>query len=352
MPHVTGAIDCDIHPEPPRRADLLPYLDDYWREAVMSRDVDRLDLTSYPPGAPLSMRPDWRADGRPGLDRVRTDVLDRFALRYGILNCLVGAQAMYNEHFGGALCRATNDWIREHWLDPEPRLRASIVVHTVNPEAAAREVERVAQDPRFVQVMVLAQGEMPLGRRLFWPIYEAAERLGLPLGIHAGSAFRHAPTQSGYPSYFVEDYVGQTQGFAAQLLSLIAEGVFARFPRLKVVLIESGVTWLPSLMWRMGKDWLGVRSEVPWVKVRPAELIREHVRLTVQPFDAPPEAVARILRHLNSDDLLMFSTDYPHWQFDGDAAVPEGFPPGALRKMLVDNALATYTRLDPEEAAP
>ena len=348
-----GAIDCDIHPEPPRRADLLPYLDPYWREAVVSRDVDRLDLTSYPLGAPLTARPDWRAGaaGRTGLDRVRTDVLDRFRLGAGILNCLYGAPAMYNEHFGGALCRATNDWIRDHWLEPEPRLRASILVSPVNPDTAAEEVERVAADPRFVQVLFLAQGELPLGRKYYWPIYAAAERHGLPIGIHAGSAFRHAPTQSGFPSYFAEDYAGQTQGFAAQLLSLIAEGVFARFPGLKVVLIESGVTWLPSLMWRMSKDWLGVRTEVPWVKTRPANIIREHVRLTVQPFDGPPDSgdVEKILRHLGSEDMLMFSTDYPHWQFDGDAAVPDGFPAAQLRKLLVENARATYARLPGQE---
>jgi predicted TIM-barrel fold metal-dependent hydrolase len=113
-----------------------------------------------------------------------------------------------------------------------------------------------------------------------------------------------------------------------------------------VVLIESGVTWLPSLMWRMSKDWRGVRTEVPWVKQPPAWLMREHVRLTCQPFDAPEEEVARIIEHLGSDDMLLFATDYPHWQFDGDAALPAGLPDRLRRKVLVDNALATYPRLE------
>ena len=44
---------------------LLPYLDDYWREMVSVRALDRLNLslTSYPENAPLSCRPDWRLDG-------------------------------------------------------------------------------------------------------------------------------------------------------------------------------------------------------------------------------------------------------------------------------------------------
>ena len=63
-----------------------------------------------------------------------------------------------------------------------------------NVEYAVDEIARCAKDPRFVQVMVLAMGETPLGRRHFWPIYAACERHGLPLGIHAGSAYRHPVT--------------------------------------------------------------------------------------------------------------------------------------------------------------
>jgi predicted TIM-barrel fold metal-dependent hydrolase len=89
-----------------------------------------------------------------------------------------------------------------------------------------------------------------------------------------------------------------------------------------------------------------VRAEVPWVKQSPAEIIREHVRLTMQPFDAPDAAaVADIIEEIGSDDMLLFATDYPHWQFDGDHAVPDGFSPGILRKIMVDNPLATYPRL-------
>jgi predicted TIM-barrel fold metal-dependent hydrolase len=188
---------------------------------------------------------------------------------------------------------------------------------------------------------------MPLGRRYHWPIYRAAERHGLPIGIHAGSMFRHPPTQSGFPSFLAEDYAAQAQIFASQLSSLIAEGVFATFPGLKVVLIESGVTWLPGFMWRFGKDWRGVRSEVPWIDRPPAEIVRDHVRLTIQPFDAPPDPaiVQRIMEHFGSDDLLLFASDYPHWQFDGDDALPPGLPEGLVRKIMVDNAFDTYPRL-------
>jgi len=130
-------------------------------------------------------------------------------------------------------------------------------------------------------------------------------------------------------------------------LSLVTEGVFVKFPALKVVMMESGVTWLPGLIWRADKTWRGVRFEVPWLQQMPGEVIRNHVRFTIQPFDAPPrrEQVERVLDQLGSDDMLLFSTDYPHWHFDGDEAVPEGMPDALVRKILFDNPLKTYPRL-------
>jgi predicted TIM-barrel fold metal-dependent hydrolase len=114
-----------------------------------------------------------------------------------------------------------------------------------------------------------------------------------------------------------------------------------------VVLLESGVSWLPGLMWRMSKDWRGVRVEVPWVKTTPASVLREHVRLSITPFDGPPEPrdIERVLEQFGSEDMLLFSTDYPHWQFDGDDMLPAGLPGSLMQKVLVDNPLATYPRL-------
>jgi predicted TIM-barrel fold metal-dependent hydrolase len=232
----TGAIDCDLHPAVPGMHVLVPYLDSYWQEIVAVRALDKLNfsLTSYPQSTPLACRPDWRSPAdKPGtrLDLMRDHVLDPFGLRHGILNCLYGALGVHSEDMAAALCRATNDWIRSEWLDREPRLRASIVVPAQNPELAAEEIERCAPDRRFVQVLMLLMGELTLGRRYYWPIYRAAERLGLPVGIHAGSAYRVAPTPIGWPSYYLEDYVAQSAGFESQLVSMIAEGVFANIPR-------------------------------------------------------------------------------------------------------------------------
>jgi uncharacterized protein len=345
----SGITDCDVHVAVPGMKTLLPYMSEAWQEMIVSRGTDGLELASYPSGAPIACRPDWKpSQGKPGTDfsLLQSKALDAFGARAAIINCLYGGQAVHSEDLAQTLCRAVNDWIRTEWLDREPRLRASIVVPAQNPHYAAEEIHRCAADMRFVQVQLLALNEMLLGRRYYWPIYEAAVHYDLPIGIHAGGAFRHAPTSVGWPTHYLQDYVGQNMGFEAQLLSLMGEGVFNHFPSLRVVLIESGVTWLPAFLWRAIKSWRGLRGETPWFTRSPGEMVRQHVRLTMQPFDAPSAAeVERIMDHIDSDELLLFATDFPHWHFDGDAALPEGLSDSLVQKLAVDNPLATYPRL-------
>jgi predicted TIM-barrel fold metal-dependent hydrolase len=331
-------------------AALMPYLDEMWREIVLRRGIDELNTIAYPFNSPLTARADWRdAHGQfaTTAERLGAEALAPFETELAICNCLYGAQAVFSEDLGAAMARAVNDWIVHEWLNRDGRLRASIVVPQQNAELAVAEIERCAVDRRFVQVMLLVSGELPLGRRQNWPIYAAAERHQLTVGIHAGSTYRHPNTPVGWSSYLSEDYINQAGAFQTQLTSLITEGVFAKFPGVTFVLMESGVTWLPGYLWRLTKFWKGLRSEVPWVADPPASIVRERVRLTLQPFDGPtePAAITRVIEHLGSDELLLFSTDYPHWQFEGTAAVPAGLDPALARHIMLDNPLSTYARL-------
>jgi predicted TIM-barrel fold metal-dependent hydrolase len=244
-------------------------------------------------------------------------------------------------------CKAINDWIAAEWLDKDKRLRASIVVPIQAPDLALEEIERRASDNRFVSILVLSQGETLLGRRHYWPIYQLAEKYKLPLAIHAGSAYRTAPSSTGWASYRYEYYLSEAQAFQAQILSMIYEGVFGKFPNLKVVLMESGVSWLPAFMWRANKTWRGVRVEVPWVEREPAAIIRDNFRVTMQPFDAPPDAagVEDIIDQIGSEKMFLFASDYPHWQFEGNDPVPPNLPKSLVARMCADNPLETFPRL-------
>lgn len=351
---LTGAIDCDVHPRVPSIEALRRYMTDYWSETVAVRGIDVFETIGWPTATEFVIRPEARGD-MPGskatadtdAERTARLLLDRHKLSTAILNPLYAVQMIRDEYMAAAFASAVNDWVRHEWLDRERRFRASIVVATNNIATAVDEIERLAPDRRFVQVLLIASGEHPLGKSQFWPIYRACEQHGLTVGIHAGSSYHHAPTGSGWPSYYVEDYAATSLAFHMQVGSLISEGVFVKHPGLKAVMIESGVTWLAPYMWRLAKFWRGVRLEVPWVDRPPMEILRDHIRFTLQPFDAPddPRLVERILDQLPSEEMLLFSSDFPHWQYDGDALVPAGFGEALARKVMIENPSKAYPRL-------
>src|SRR5476651_259639 len=76
---IAGGVDCDLHPAVPHLTSLLPYLNDYWRDQVVTRGMTDLVSQSYPANSPITSRPDWRpAEGKPGsnLDDMKAQVLD------------------------------------------------------------------------------------------------------------------------------------------------------------------------------------------------------------------------------------------------------------------------------------
>ena len=344
-----GVVDCDIHLVVPSIEVLLPYLNDHWRAYIRETSFKGPIDTSYPRGAATSGYPQTdRPDGAiPGSDiaQTRAEVLDAWGTEYGILTCAYAVESVRNPFAAAALAAAVNDWQLREWLDREPRLRGSVVVPSQDPELAAREIDRVGDHPAFVQVYLPVRSEALYGTRRYYPIHEAALRHDLAIGIHFGGQPGNPPTAVGWPSHYVEEYVGMAHVFQSQLIGLVTEGVFDRFPALRVVLIEGGVSWLPSLMWRLDKEWKGLRREVPWVRRLPSAYIREHVRLTMQPLDAPPDParLLEVIDHLGSEDLLMFATDFPHRHSDGRPdALLHGLPEPLKRKITRENARAFY----------
>jgi predicted TIM-barrel fold metal-dependent hydrolase len=345
---VTGVIDCDLHNELPSLPTLYPYLADHWRDYCEESAFTGPDANDYPRGAAITAWPAARpADGRPpgsDLELLRSQALDPWRTRRGILNCGYRVQSVHNPDLAAALATAINEWQIDAWLDAEPRLAASLVVPSQLPALAAAEIERFGGHPGFVQVALPVRSLMPYGNRNYDPLFAAAVKHDLVVAIQYGGAPGLPSTPAGWPSTFVEEYAGMAQVFQSQVISLIIEGVFDRFPTLRVALVEGGFTWVPSLMWRLDKEWKGLRHNTPWVKRPPSAYMREHLRLTVQPLDAPPDgaALGEIVEQMESDAMLLFATDYPHHQFDAAAAAWPLHDPALARKVFHDNAAAFF----------
>lgn len=342
-------IDADIHNIVPATTALFPYLPDHWREHMTNTLFKGPVDTAYPRKAPTTARPgSFAADKKPAgsnLDHLRSQILDPLNVEIGILNCTYEVESLHNPDAAVALARAVNDWQIKEWLDKETRLRASIVVPSQIPHLAAQEIDRVGDHPGFVQVFLPVRSQHLYGSRLFHPMWGAIARHDLVAGISFGGAPGTPPTPSGWPSYYFEEYAGMAQVFQSQLVSIVTEGIFDQFPTLRVAFLEAGFTWLPAFMWRFDKEWRNLRRLVPWVKRNPSAYVKEHVRFTIQPMDAPPDPrhLMQVVDQIGSDDLLLYSSDYPHLHdADPERILFSNLSPTLAQKIRRDNARAFY----------
>jgi len=110
------------------------------------------------------------------------------------------------------------------------------------------------------------------------------------------------------------------------------------------VLIEGGVSWLPPLLWRFDKNYKALRQTTPWLARPPSEYVQEHVRLPTQPMEEPdnPEHLRQILRMFDADRMLMFSSDFPHWDGDTPDFVGRGIPPELRSRVMSETARELY----------
>jgi predicted TIM-barrel fold metal-dependent hydrolase len=211
-------------------------------------------------------------------------------------------------------------------------------------DLALKEIERVGEVEGVSAILMLLHTLEPLGRRRYWPIYEAAERLGLPIMIHINMGGGNPTSATGWGAYHLEYHIAYYQTTQAQLLSLICGGVFEHFPRLKLLFTEGGVAHVPGMLQRLDYHWERLRSEVPDLQRKPSEYMRDHVWFSTQPMDeAPrPNDVVRVFEELGMENIV-FATDYPHWDFDSpERSLPKALTDKQRAMILNENARTLF----------
>lgn len=331
-------IDADVHCAVPSLETLHPYLSEYWRDYL------RDNAFRQPPGVGYSYPPWSPSVATVGSELTRERLRERILkdVDVAVLHCYYGVESLQHPYLAQELASAVNRWLVDEWLDRDERLRASLVVTPQFPAAAVEEVQRHGDDSRFVQLLLPARARAPYGDQGYWPIWEAAAERGLALCITYGGGVGNPPSPVNWMDSFFEEYATMPVAFQSHISSLIGNGVLTRWPGLKVVVAESGWTWLPSLMWRMDKEWKSTQREIPWVAEPPSEYVRRHVRLTTQPADVDAPHVREVFDQLGSPDVLMYGSDYPHLYGDSNEALLAELTPDEQSQVLWRNAADCY----------
>ncbi len=339
-------IDCDVHPYLKRQDDLRAYMPEPWRR---KRFPNRREVF-LPPGDGRRLD-SFPADGSPpGSDPalMEQQVFEGIGVDFIILIPASSISVIPDPAHAAVVARAWNDWQLDTWLgayNGHGRFKSSIVIAPQNPEWSAREIERLAGHPHLVQVQAGSSALAAYGKPQFHPIWEAAARHNLPVAVHVESPIGPSPpTPLGNPSYFLEFHTLYPAVYMTHLVSLIAEGVFEKYPALKFVFVEGGSAWLAPMMWRMDKDWRGARSETPWLKRKPSAYLRDHIRFTSQPIEEPENRkhLLQIFEMMDAEHVLMFSSDYPHWDFDDPKHAFPPLPARLKQRIFCENARELY----------
>ena len=324
MPAPRSIIDADIHPtmNPARVAEYLPepYRSRYASGSRGPGTLGYWNAAGFLQADAKTDEGDWIASA-PGT--LSTHFFDRYNLEYGLLNSesAIHIGVGPESSFGAAVLSAMNDVMIHEWLPTDERFLGSINVGPSDPILAAEEIRRIGDHPRMVEVMMGSGARIPYGNRYYHPIYEAAVEYDLPVAIHPGNegvGITGPANSAGYPTSYFEWHTTLVTSYIAHLVSLITEGVFQKFPTLKFVLTEGGVSWLPPILWRLDKNWMALRKTTPWLERKPSEYVFEHVRMTTQPIEEPenPQHLKAMLEMFPVEQMVMFSSDFPHW--DGD----------------------------------
>lgn len=342
-------VDTDIHASACRRR-MLDFLPEPWRARLAEGNEGPGHLGYWNPNG-VNRRDAVTPDGRrieDYPDALARFHFDRYHIDFGILTpgeVHVGLSP--EPDYAAAYCQATNDVFVNDWLPADARFRYALIVSPADPALAAREIHRLGDHPGVVQVLLPSGAQFGYGHRFYHPIYQAAVEHDLPVAIHPGSEGRGVsgvPSSAGYPGNYFEWHTNLVGSYIAHLISLVAEGVFRKFPTLKFVLIEGGVSWLPPLLWRFDKNWKSLRMTVPWLDRPPSQIATEHILLTTQPIEEPDNRthLHDMLAMFPAEQMLMFSSDFPHWDGDTPDFTLQLLPAALRDRVMWENACQLY----------
>lgn len=319
-------VDCDVHEINIDQGEYAKYIDEPWKSRIehTSRTDDplagnlvgnfNLDLDPTPHGLEEEVKTTTPEGLRAFMDRFNTD----YIVLHG--HTFEAVSDVPEREWAAALCRAYNNYILDQFIDEDDGIVGSIRVPTQAPQRAAEEIERLADHDGMVSIHIASAPQELLGDPKYHSIYEAAENAGLPIDYHVG--FSNPPWSGVFGATTLEstvEYMGAyNQHNMAHIPSMIFQGVPQKFPDLKHIFIEQGITWLPWMQGRMDKNYERRKHKLEWLDAAPSEYLHESFYFTTQPMEevAGMQRLKQIFDMIDAKNMLMYTSDFPHFDFD------------------------------------
>jgi predicted TIM-barrel fold metal-dependent hydrolase len=209
-----------------------------------------------------------------------------------------------------ALHRAYNDWLAAFCRHNPDRLKGVAALPAIEPEAAARELERAVTQLGFVGGMVHPR---PYNHHLAEPYYDdlyaCAQQYDVPIAIHAaGNELER------FDTFLAEHTLGHPHEQMAATVQIVFGGVLEKFPRLRIAFLEGTVGWVPFLTERMDEEYEFRPHDAPLLAQQPSAYLKSGRVF----FGAEPDEwmLPRVIEFLGTDQTILYASDYPHWDAD------------------------------------
>jgi predicted TIM-barrel fold metal-dependent hydrolase len=349
-------VDADVHeimPDVLKRGALEQYLEEPYKSRY--RQIKRTDeplagttgstqphdIDPTPHGLGDDVSP-TSAEGLEGF-------MERFNSDYIVMHGhgATGANTQPDKEFAQALSSAYNDYMLDNILDEYEGFKSGIHIAPEAGDAAAEEIHRLADEDDMVSVYVMAAPNGLFGGKEFEPIYEAANEEGIPIDYHPSQSLMPWSGLWGGPNlYSTAEFMGvYGHHLISHIPSLIFNGIPEKYPNVDHVFLEQGLAWIPWAMGRMDKNYERRKHEFPHLERKPSEYLREHFFFGTQPMEdvAGPGFLAELFDMIGAEDMVMYSTDFPHFDFDYPA--PQAIPrldDDVERAIFSENAREVY----------
>lgn len=364
-------IDCDGHVAEPFEL-YSEYIAPEFRERVPQRievngqRIVIVDGKEYPNfvkygGRPLGMDRDAQI-ARPvqrstiatgGVDpHVRIRDMDKEGIDIAVLypSGTTSMCAVQEPYLESALYQAYNRWLADYCSPYGDRLKGLVMVSMRHPELGVAEIRRTANEPWVVGILISPHmDDFNLDDPRLHPIWQTAQELDLPIGIHAGSG--RPPyaigTEESSQNLFLMHAMAHPFEQMRAIASLMGGGVFDRYPQLRVTFTESGIGWVPWWLDRLEQHAKTFPNHVPLMKKSPKEhLSSGQCFFCCLPEESTLEAVVAQI----GDDYVVYGSDYPHHDCGFPTTVAQieqrqNLSDTAKTKIFWENPLKLYTRL-------
>ncbi|MBF6570580.1 MAG: amidohydrolase [Candidatus Binataceae bacterium] len=375
MTNATRVIDADGHIGEPR-AVWEEYTEPEFRSRVprVARDADGIDRImiddvkmgrssggAYPIAAmclPGGLSDPQRArrlaweDLRPGSydPHARIKDMDGEGIDVSILFPSIGVTyaSVKDPKLAAAACRGYNNWMADFCRPYPDRLFNAAPVPLQDVGEAIVEMRRVVKEHGVKAVLVRPNphNDRHFNDPAYDPFWAQAQELNCAIAVHGGVG-GDMPTVGfdRYQDFFRRMMISHPMEQQLACMDLICGGVLEKYPRLRVAFLEAGGAWVPYWLDRMDEFFEKLPHMVPAMKMKPSEYFERQCFCSCEPEDV----ALKIAAITGTDKILMWASDYPHFDCTYPGVVSElrehceALPEESQRRIIGENATHCYS---------